>query len=71
MTEEHETRFELAGVLIPVAVAAIVFAVCAGLFIGFWAAIIVTVGFGLIGDRGRLRVGRLAGHIRLSPMLPT
>ena len=48
MTEGQETRFELGSVLIAVAVLAIVAAVCAGLFIGFWATIIVTAGFGLI-----------------------
>jgi hypothetical protein len=49
LTEENETRFELGGVLIAVVLAAVGFAVFAGLFIGFWAAIVVTAGFGLLG----------------------
>ena len=54
-----------------VVVAAIGFAIFAGVLIGFWATIVVTLGFGLIAVAFLFRVGHPQAQRRPPPMLPT
>ena len=49
MSESHESRREFGGALVAVVASAIGCAVFAGIWIGFWAAMIVTVGLALTG----------------------
>ena len=48
MTEQHDTRREFGAVPIVLVIAAAVLAVLGGIWLGPWAAVIVTVGFALV-----------------------
>ena len=48
MTEQHDTRREFGAVPIVLVIAAAGLAVFGGIWLGPWAAVIVTVGFALV-----------------------
>ena len=51
MSEQHETGREFSAVPVVVVVFAIGFAIVGGIWLGPWAAIVVTVGFALSRSR--------------------
>ena len=60
--EKHETRREFGGALLLVVFFAIVCAVLVGLWIGFWAALAVTLGFALVGIAAAVRFATRGAH---------
>ena len=48
MTEQHDTRREFSAVPVAVVVGAVALAVFGGVWLGTWAAVIVTVVFALV-----------------------
>jgi hypothetical protein len=72
MAEQHETRREFSAVPVAVAVSAIGLAVFGGVWLGGWAAIVVTVGFALLAIAAlivwSMRRGRLDDAPQVTPI---